>query len=316
MTTSSLDSAPNSASEGLSWPVLITVSAVLVLIWGGAYTMVGVGVRHMSPINLVAYRLVIGAVLVTGYAYSRGQRFPKLSDPRWRWYLMLGITGSVLPFFLLSTGQVTVDSGIASIIVGAMPIMTIILAHFFAGEGLTPMKMLGFFIGFLGIVVLFLPDDFSLSVIGDWKAQLLCVAGAACYAFTTVFAKRVPKTPSAIGGAMMLTCASIIGVAAALISGLPERSPAMMGHLMALGLGIGSTGIATVLYLWVIEKTGPTMLAKINYFTPVASVFLGVWLLDEPFTWRVALSFAIIILGIVIARQKTSQKNLKRVNPS
>jgi drug/metabolite transporter (DMT)-like permease len=266
--------------------------------------MVGVGVDYMSPINLVAYRLVIGAVLVTGYAYSIGQRFPKLSDQRWRWYFMLGITGSVLPFFLLSTGQVTVDSGIASIIVGAMPIMTIILAHFFASERLTPMKMLGFFIGFLGIVILFLPDDLSLSIIGDWKAQMLCIGGAMCYAFTTVFAKRVPPTPSAIGGAMMLICAAIIGVIAAFITGLPSESPAMMGHLMALGLGVGSTGIATVLYLWVIEKSGPTMIAKINYFTPVASVILGVWLLNEPVTWRVVLSFAIIILGILIARKK------------
>ena len=304
MTTHSLDSATATEREGLSWPALLSVSFILVLIWGTAYTMIGVGVKHMSPIWLVAYRLVIGAGLVTGFALARGQRFPKLSDTRWRWYLMLGITGSVLPFFLISTGQVKVDSGIASIIVGAMPILTILLAHYFADEPLTPMKMLGFFIGFLGIVILFLPDDFSLALIGDWKAQLLIVGGAVCYAFTTVFAKRAPQTQSAIGASMMLICAAVIGVIAALFSGLPTQSPSMIGHLMAWGLGIGSTGIATVLYLWVIEKTGPTMLAKINYFTPVISVIFGVWLLSEPFTMRVFISFAVIILGIVIARKK------------
>ena len=313
MSTRSIDSAPSkgesATAAGLSWPVLIGVSFVLVLIWGGAYTMVGVGVKHMSPIWLVAYRLVIGAVLVTGFALASGQRFPSLFDPRWRWYLMLGITGSVLPFFLLSKGQVKVDSGIASIIVGAMPIMTIVLAHFFADEKLTYMKMFGFFIGFLGIVVLFLPDDFSLALVGDWKAQLLIVGGAMCYAFTTVFAKRAPKTPSAIGASMMLICAAVIGVIAALFTVWPAQSPAMIGHLMAWGLGIGSTGIATVLYLWVIEKTGPTMLAKINYFTPVISVIFGVWLLSEPFTWRVVLSFAIIVAGILIARMKTGKAN-------
>jgi len=314
MTKASLDSKPTAQSEGLSWPVLIGVSCILVLIWGAAYTMIGVGVKHMSPIWLVAYRLVIGATLVTGFAFSRGQRFPKLSDPRWRWYLMLGITGSVLPFFLISTGQVKVDSGISAIIVGAMPIMTIVLAHFFADERLTPMKMLGFFVGFMGIVILFLPEDLSFALIGDWKAQLLIVGGAACYAFTTVFAKRVPKPQSAIGASMMLIWAALIGVVAALFTGLPEQSPAMVGHLMAWGLGIGSTGIATVLYLWVIEKTGPTMLAKINYFTPVVSVICGVWILSEPFTWRVAISFLIIVLGIVIARGKT--KPTQKINPS
>lgn len=306
MSSPTSDSSTPLNNEGLSWTMLIIASVTLVGIWGGAYTMVGVGVKYMSPILLVAYRLVVGAILVTGYVYARGHRFPKLSDPRWRWYLMLGITGSVLPFFLLSTGQVSVDSGVASIIVGAMPIMTIILAHFFADETLTPLKMLGFFIGFLGIIVLFLPDDFSLQIIGDWKAQMFCIGGAICYAFTTVFAKRTPPTPSSLGAAMMLCSAAVIAVIAALLAGIPEQPPAAMGHIMALGLAIGSTAIGTVLYLWVIEKTGPTMLAKINYFTPVTAVILGVWLLGEPMTWRIVISFAIIIAGILIAQMKRS----------
>ena len=298
------DSNPalNLAQRPISFAVLMLVSIILVLIWGGAYTMVGVGVRHMSPIWLVAYRLVIGVVLVSGYALARGQRFPPLRDPRWRWYLMLGITGSVLPFYLLSSGQVHVDSGVTAIIVGAMPILTIILAHFFADEQLTPLKLTGFFIGFLGIVVLFLPENFSLSLIGDWKAQLLIVGAAVCYAFTTVFAKRAPPTPSSIAGAMMLICAAVIGMAFAVFTSPLSLPMDPMGHYMAWGLGIGSTGIATVLYLWVIEKTGPTMLAKINYFTPVISVIFGVWLLHEPFTWRLIFSFAVIVLGILIAR--------------
>ena len=45
------------ADRPMSVPVLILVSLILVTIWGGAYTMVGVGVRHLSPIWLVAYRL-------------------------------------------------------------------------------------------------------------------------------------------------------------------------------------------------------------------------------------------------------------------
>lgn len=284
--------------------MLVFLSVTLVLIWGSAYTMVGVGVRSIEPIWLVAYRLIIGSVLVTAYALLiKKRRFPPLSDPRWRWYFMLGVTGSALPFFLLSKGQVSIDSGVASIIVGAMPLMTVFLAHFFAGEHLTKQKLLGFAIGFLGIVVLFLPDDLGLSLISDWKAQLLIIGGAFCYAFTTVFAKRAPKTPASLGAAMMLICAAIVGVSAAVISGVPDSPPPAIGLLMAIGLGIGSTALATILYLYVIEKTGPTMLARINYFTPLASVFFGVLLLSEPLSWRIALSFAVIVLGVMISRR-------------
>lgn len=282
-------------------PLLVS-AVVLVLIWGSAFTMVGVAVRYIPPIWLVAGRLVLGAVLITSYAYIRGQRFPKLSDPRWRWYFGLGMTGTLIPFFLLSVGQITVDSGIAAIIVGSMPVITIALAHFFAGEYLTWPKFLGFMIGFLGIGVLFLPDDFSLSLITDWKAQLLILTAAISYAVTTVFAKRVPQTSASIAASMMLICGAVPAVLLALVSGIPDEAPPMIAWWMIIGLGLGSSGFANILYLWVIEQFGPTVLARINYFTPVASVFFGVWLLSEPFTWRIVAAFITIIAGVMISR--------------
>ena len=290
---------------------LFISATVLILIWGSAFTMVGVGVRHISPIWLVAGRLVFGALIVTLYAYAHGQRFPKLSDVRWRWYAGLGITGTVLPFFLLSVGQQTVDSGVTAIIVGGMPLITILLAHFFAGERLTIMKFIGFTVGFLGILILFLPDDFELSLIADWKAQGLILAAAVSYAVTTVFAKNVPKTPASIGAAMMLICGGAIAVAFALISGVPTQIPPMIGIWMIIGLGLGSSGLANILYLWVIEKSGPTVLARINYFTPIASVIFGVTLLHEPFTWKILASIIIVIAGVMISRigQNTFKKH-------
>ncbi len=289
-------------AEGLSKPLFVAAALFLILTWGSAFTLNSVGVRYMTPIWLVAMRLLIGATFLIGYVQFTGGKFPKLSDKRWLWYFTLGMTGMTLPFFFISTGQVDVDSGLAAIIVGAMPIMTIILAHFFTDERLTLMKSIGFFIGFIGIVILFLPENFSLELISDWQSQLLIVLGAFCYAVTTVAAKRAPKTPSSVGAAMMLICAAIVGLIWALFTGIPETVPAMPGLLSAMGLGIGSTALATILYLYVIDQTGPSVLAKINYFVPVASVVLGIWLLREPFSWRMVISFFVILCGILIAR--------------
>lgn len=287
---------------------LLVCAVTLVMIWGSAFTMVGVGVDYISPIWLVAGRLIFGCCVVTLYAMLRGRRFPPLSDVRWRWYAGLGITGTVLPFFLLSVGQQTIDSGITSIIVGGMPLITILLAHFLTDERLTIPKLLGFTLGFFGIFVLFLPDSFELSLIADWRAQLLILGAALSYAITTVFAKRAPKTPASIGAAMMLLCGAIPALFFALLSGIPAQSPPLIGYLMVIGLGLGSSGFANILYLWVIEKSGPTVLARINYFTPVASVFFGVTLLDEPFTWKIVLAFSIVIAGVMISRIKSKPK--------
>ncbi len=284
----------------------------LVLIWGSAFTMVSVGVDYIKPIWLVAYRLIIGAMLVTAYAYYKGQRLPKLSDVRWRWYCLLGLTGSALPFFFLSIGQMSVDSGLTAIIVGSMPLMTIILAHFFAQEYLNARKLIGFVIGFIGIVILFLPEDFSFSLVGDWRAQLLILFSAFLYAVTTIIAKHVPKTPSSTGAAMMLICAAIISTLYGIYDGVPRQIPPAIGLWMMIGLSIGSTAIATILYLYVIEQKGPSMMAKINYFVPVTSVIFGCFLLGEDFSWRMVLSFIIIAVGVMIAQ---AQKKNAAINP-
>lgn len=308
MSAPSDSSAPN---EGLSMPIFMGVSVILIFIWGTAYTMVGVGVDYIRPIWLVSLRCILGAILVTIFAYLRGHRLPKLNDKRWAVYIALGAVGMVLPFWLISIGQVTVDSGISAIIVGAMPIMTIIMAHFFANEPLTWRKFLGFVVGFFGIVILFLPDDFSLALIEDWKAQLTIVGAAFFYAFTTVAAKRAPETSALVGSMIMLISAAVTSTIMGVSSGIPSALPAAMGWYMVLGLGVGSTGVGIVLYLWVVEKSGPSALAKINYFPPVVSVIAGVWILGEDFQYRAVLALAIILVGVFIARPKRPRRRAK-----
>lgn len=293
----------------LSRPVLLTLCLSLILIWGSAFNFVGVGVDHISPFWLTAWRLVVGALFLTAYALLSGARFPALSDRRWVWYSGLGLTGAVVPFLLMAQGQKTVDSGLTAVIVGAMPLITILLAHFFTSEKLTLFKIVGFFIGFLGVAVLFLPDDFAVGLTGDWKAQLLILGAAFCYGGTTVAAKNAPITNAAVGAAIMMIAASVAGVGSALIVDPGGHVPNLTALIMILLLGFGATGIATILYLVFIERVGPSAMARLNYFPPVASVVFGVWFLHEPFTWKIALAFAIIILGVFVSR-------IRRTDPS
>lgn len=295
---------------GIGTPKLLLIAATLVITWGTAFSLVTVAVRYMPPIWLVALRTFIGALFLVAYAYLRGHRLPPLRDVRWRWYGGLCLTGMVFPFFLTASGQKTVDSGISAIITSMMPLITIILAHFFASERLTPRKTVGFFVGFLGIVVLFLPDDFNLGLVADWRAQTLILGAATCYAITTVAIKHAPETPPSLGSAMMVICAALISITVAGFSGLPTEPIAWKGWAAIIGLGIGSTGFATILYLFVVAQSGPSTLAKINYFPPLAAVASGVLFLGEPFTWRIVVAFITILIGLIIARPKRSRKQL------
>jgi len=293
---------PTSPASGLSRGSLLAVALFLILIWGSAFTMVGAAVRTLSPDWLVSYRMIVGAIVV--YIYSRilGHRLPLFKDKRWIWYFLLAITGASLPFVLLAHGQKTVDSGLTAIIAGTMPLIVIILAHFFTSEKLNRWKLIGFTIGFAGIVVLFLPKDLSFALVGDWKAQGLILLASFFYAATTIIASRAPATPSPIAAAMMLSIgAAMSTVWAVSISG-PPPMPDMTALLCTIGLGLGSTGAATMIYLWLIDQVGPSVVARINYFVPVCSVFLGVTLMEEILDWRIFVSFFVILIGVMISR--------------
>ena len=289
--------------------VFIIIAIALVVIWGSAFTMIDVAVRSLSPIWLVAGRIFLAALMITAYIYLKGLRLPALRDQRWLWYAVMGMIGMVLPFFLISVGQKTIESGLSAILIGAMPLMTIILAHFFTEERMTLIKLIGFVIGFGGLIVLFFPKDFSFGLVSDWKAQSLILASALCYALATIIAKRAPQTNSSVAAAMMLICGTVFSVLWALIEGVPQTPPDPIALWMLLGLAVGSTGIATILYLYMIEVKGPTIMATINYFVPVASVIFGVWLLDEKITLQIIIAFFTIVTGVIISRIKTAPKN-------
>jgi len=105
------------------------------------------------------------------------------------------------------------------------------------------------------------------------------------------------------GAAMMVMCAAVMAViAAALSAPLPSLTP--LSAAMVAGLGAGSTGIATILFLFVIRESGPGTIAKINYFPPVVSVTAGIILLGEDFSPKVIIAFAVIVCGLLIARRQ------------
>jgi len=290
--------------------LLIPVVIILILIWGSAFTLVGAAVRTLSPDWLVAYRLGTGAFVIYIYSRLTGHRLPPLRDKRWLWYSIMAVTAACLPFALFAHGQKSIDSGLTAIIAGTMPLMTIILAHFFTTEKLTFWKFAGFALGFAGIVILFLPEKLSLTLIENWQAQFLILLAAFSYALTTILAARAPETPAAVATSMMLIIGTVISTLWAMVVAGPPPIPETTALLCAIGLGVGSTGIATVIYLWLVDLRGPSYVARLNYFIPPCAIVLGVLFLSEDLNWRMSLSFIVILIGLMVSRISSQAKSL------
>ena len=124
----------------VNWALLLG----LVALWGTSFLIISISVDTIDPISIVFYRLVLGTLVLALVVFARGQKFPA-SARVWGGFLLMAIAGNALPFFLISWGQQTINSGVAGMIMAIMPLMTMVFAHYFVtGETLNRYKIIGF----------------------------------------------------------------------------------------------------------------------------------------------------------------------------
>ena len=281
---------------------------VTLLLWGTEYTLVGtIDAEVVSEAWQVVIRMVFATVLMVAFVYMRGNKLPRITDKSWLAYGTMGFIGMTIPFYLIARGyNEGVDSGLISILIGVTPLFTVILAHFFVkSEPLTKLKSLGFFIGFIGVCVLFLPNELSWTLVDNWQAQALIVLAAFGYAATSILGKRAPEQPASVGAALMLIGGGVSALLGAYLlagSEMPSTMPPakIIGALAALT--IGATFFGNLLYLRLLQISGPSLIAKINYIVPIVAIISGMVFLSEGLRTRYIIALIIILAGLYVAR--------------
>jgi len=98
------------------------------------------------------------------------------------------------------------------------------------------------------------------------------------------------------GGAGMLLLGLVTGESAQFQTArFSLRSLAALGYLVVFGSWIGFSA-----YVWLLRVSTPPRVATYAYVNPVIAVLLGKFLLDEPFTERMAAATAVILAGVII----------------
>jgi drug/metabolite transporter (DMT)-like permease len=188
----------------------------------------------------------------------------------------------------------------------AMPLSTLVLAHFFVvGERMSAQRGGGFLIGFAGVVVLMLPALASGSGGTAFYAlsQLAVLGGALCYSANSILARLLVKTEFLVAAAATLLVATIAVVPIALVLEQPWKLDPTSGSTAAvLWLGLGPTALATILYFRLISSAGPTFMSLVNYLSPAVAVFLGVALLSEEPGANAYGGLALILGGIALSQ--------------
>jgi drug/metabolite transporter (DMT)-like permease len=224
----------------------------------------------------------------------------------WRPLLLLGITNVAIPFFLISWGEQSIDSGVAAVLDATVPIFTILIAHYLLEDDkITLPKMVGLLIGFAGVVVLMSKDLLHAST-NSLLGQAAVILASVFYAVNSVYIRKTTEDmPGIVRSTGPLLSASAIMWLATFLFERPVEMPQLgITWIGLLWLGVLGSGLAFTMAFYLIHEIGPTRTTMVTYLFPLGGVTLGVLFLNEQLTWQLITGAILLVLSLVVANQE------------
>jgi drug/metabolite transporter (DMT)-like permease len=282
------------------------VFLALGFMWGSSYLFIKIGVETLTPLTLVALRLAIGLVFLTGVVLVAREALPR----DWRVYrhiAVMAVFNIVLPFALITWSEQRVSSSLASILTSVVPLFSIVIAALtLRDEPFTSARVAGLGVGFAGVVLLVGPS--ALDASADPVAQAALLGASLCYAIGAVYARRFGTgVRPPVAAFLQVGVAFLMSATLALAFERPFELELPSSTIVAVvWLGLVGSGIAYLAFFRLIGRWGATRTSTVAYLLPVVGIALGVVVAGESVDVPMLAGTALIIGGVALVNARRS----------
>jgi drug/metabolite transporter (DMT)-like permease len=276
--------------------------AGLALIWGASFLLIKVAVKDMSPTVLLLLRSLSGLIALAVIVKAMGR--PLLGEG-WRTRLgsfaIMALTNALVPWVAIAWGEERISSGLASILNSTTTLWTAVLI-FWAMPKERPGRVgyLGVVVGLAGVIILVLPDILAHGVSGNFLGAMAVLVAALSYAANAIYQRRKMRSVSVFDISIGQLAATVVFAIPLAAPSLPHVHVALTSMAAVIALGAGATGIAYLLYYYVMNTLGAVRAAGVTLLVPVTAVFWGVVLLGETLSLPIVIGMAVILAGTVL----------------
>lgn len=279
--------------------------AALGLIWGSNFIFMKWAAETISPIQITFLRVLFGFVPVCVYAAARRE----LAWHHLRFvhhFVAMSVLATSVYYFAFAKGTSLLPSGIAGALSGAIPLFSFLSAALLLrSERVTLVRLGGVLIGFTGVVLIARPWDTSGSV--DTTGVMFMLLGSASVGLSFVYARKylshLALPPAALTtyqmGAGLATLAVVTPFAG--ITAIKDDTRAWIA--LVVGLGLLGTGLAYILYYFIVGELGAITASSATYVPPVVALAIGVLLVGESIDLLDVTAIALILIGVVVMRR-------------
>jgi drug/metabolite transporter (DMT)-like permease len=264
----------------------ILAAGATTIIWGFSYISIKVLVTHISPNLMILYRFLIASVLLAALMlFQKQQRMVALKDlPR---FLISSFVGYTLYFTLESNGIRLTNASIASIIIGTIPILSLLTDTLWMKKTLSTSKLVSVVLSFFGVfLVVGLGDGAPVSPAG----VLLIFGAAACWILFNYLNLSLYKDYSSL---TITSWQTFIALAASFFIVMVREGTFFVSlsgvqGLHLLFLGVVSSAVGFLCYIYALRHLGTVTTSLFVNFIPVTTMLTGRFFLQEnlgPLQW-------------------------------
>ena len=267
----------------------------------------------MPALQLAGMRQLFAGILYIIFFVLKKAPWPK--GKQWGTILLLGFLNFLLSNGLSTWGVKFISSGLAAIIAAIFPLWLVLLLGL-KGERLPNKSLIGLFLGFMGICIIFfdhlkdfLNPDFLFGIILSFIATI-------SWAFGTIITKNqaINFNPyfslgfqMIISGVTLLSLVNSSGYSVN-ISQIPATGWYALAYLVVLG------NVCTfVAYIYTLKNLPTTLASVYAYINPIVAVALGAILLGEKITGYIIVGGIVTIGGVYLVNYGLRKKNLEKL---
>ena len=269
------------------WGLLTAVA----LIWGSSFLFIAVGLEAFRPGLVSLLRVALGALALGLVPRAR----QPVGKEDLRAIAVLGVVWMAVPLLLFPIAQQWIDSSVAGMINGAVPITTAAWATVLLRRLPGRRQLAGIALGFLGVVAIFVPElrGSSASALGAVLVGLAVV----CYGLSANLAVPLQQRYGALPVLWRAQLVALVLIAPFGLAQLPGSTWSLPAAVAMLPLGVLGTGLAFALMTTLVGRVGGPRGSIAIYFTPIVALALGVAVRGERIDAMALLGTALVLLG-------------------
>jgi len=275
----------------------------LSLIWGLSFVFISILSEPAGVWGTVFIRCITGALLLLPLLWFK--RKDIIKPVPWKALLVVGVVNAGLPWGLIALSQTQIDSSLAAVLNAFTPIFTGLMGLLFFGSVLLKQQWVGIATGFVGILII-MKFDISLLFGESFVGIGTMILATICYGFSSHYARKHLKDAGII---FVTTCTLVVG---AIFGGFmmlltnPNQLQTLVininGEILVaiIGLGIFGSGIAHLLFFFLMKERSPEFATSVTYLIPISAILWGYFLLEEPISIQMIVGLVVILCGVYL----------------